>query len=287
MQKVAKTRLSEYGLGMGPLERFIDEQLARGRSTFSRDELATSLPLSDSGLRSALVRLGKRHRVVNPYKNFYVALRPEHVWMGAPDAEQWISPLMGHLGLDYRVSLLRAAELHGSSHQATMVFQVVVPKQLRGIEIGRQRVEFISQAPREFNAVNQSEFLTSIKSPTGFAKAAGIELTLLDAARYLDKAGGINGVAQMVWTFGGKAAPRRLSRLAAHYETPCVRRLGFLLEHFQHHRQAKALEAFGASAKTNVLLDPFAKPTIPSLAMEFERDATWKLLLNGEVEIDR
>jgi hypothetical protein len=29
---------------------------------------------------------------------------------------------------DYWVSLLRAAAFHGSSHQAAMIFQVIVPK---------------------------------------------------------------------------------------------------------------------------------------------------------------
>lgn len=46
---------------------------------------------------------------------------------------------MRYLKLDYRVSLLRAAAYHGASHQAAMVFQVIVPKQLRGFDIGRQK----------------------------------------------------------------------------------------------------------------------------------------------------
>jgi len=167
-----------------------------------------------------------------------------------------------------------------------MVFQVIVPKQLRGFEIGRQRVQFLTQAPHAFAAVNQDEFLTKIKSPTGFAKAAGVELALLDAARYSDSAGGINGVAQMVLTFGERAVPRRLSQLAAHYETPCVRRLGFLFDLFHHDKQARALEPFIAKAKTTALLDPAAKPVIASLAEDFETNTKWKLLLNGEVEID-
>ncbi|WP_377156191.1 type IV toxin-antitoxin system AbiEi family antitoxin [Roseateles sp. UC29_93] len=271
---------------MTSIENFLDEHLASGRETFTRREIAAELTLTTSGLESALTRLGARHRIVSPYKNFYVILRPEDVVVGASDVDRWIDALMKHLGLDYRVSLLRAAALHGSSHQAAMVFQVIVPKQLRGFEIGRQRIQFLTQAASQFKAVNQDEFLTRIKSPSGFAKAAGVELTLLDAARYSDSAGGINGVAQMVMTFGDRAVPRRLSQLAVHYETPCVRRLGFLLEYFQHDKQARALEAFAAAAKTTVLLDPAAKPVIASLAEDFEKNAKWKLLLNGEVEID-
>ena len=52
---------------------------------------------------------------------------------------------MKHLGVDYRVSQLRAAAFHGASHQAAMVFQVIVPKQIQDIEIGRHRVQFVYQ----------------------------------------------------------------------------------------------------------------------------------------------
>jgi hypothetical protein len=84
---------------------------------------------------------------------------------------------MKHQGLDYRISLLRAAAFHGSSHQAAMVFQVIVPKQLRDFEVGRHRLQFLYQAPRAFARVNQPDLLGQIKSDAGYAKVAGVELT--------------------------------------------------------------------------------------------------------------
>jgi len=39
-------------------------------------------------------------------------------------------------------------------------------------------------------------------------------LTLLDCARYLHRAAGINGVTQIAKDLGGKADPRRLAKLA-------------------------------------------------------------------------
>ncbi|WP_431102529.1 type IV toxin-antitoxin system AbiEi family antitoxin domain-containing protein [Roseateles noduli] len=271
---------------MSALDLFVDQRLTVGEATFSREEAEQALGLTKAGLDAALVRLGKRGRIVNVHKGFYVVMRPEDRAYGIPDPAQWIGPLMAYLDLDYRVSLYRAAALHGSSHQAAMVFQVIVPRQLRSFEIGRSRIQFLTQGAEDFFAVNQADFLTTIKTRAGFAKAAGVELTLLDAARYSEKAGGINGVAQLVMTFGDKARSGRLAQLASHYETPCVRRLGFLFEHFHHDKQARALEPFAAGAKTTVLLDPVAKPVIPSLAEDFEKNAKWKLLLNQEVEID-
>lgn len=52
-----------------------------------------------------------------------------------------------------------------------------------------------------------------MKSEAGFAKVAGVELVLLDCARYFHRAAGINGVAQIVKDLGAKADPRNLAKL--------------------------------------------------------------------------
>jgi predicted transcriptional regulator of viral defense system len=275
-----------YVLGMGTLERYIEDRLIQGQATFSREEAEAALDLTKDALTAALTRLAKRKRLASPRKGFFLILRPEDQSTGAPDPAQWIDPLMRYLSLDYRVSLLRAAASHGSSHQAAMVFQVIVPRQLRGIELGRQRVEFIYQAPASFAKVNQPEALDKIKTIAGYARGAGIELTLLDCARYFHKAGGISHVAQVIKDIGGKADPRKLATLATAYESSCVRRLGYLLERTGHERQAKRLEPFAQKAKTHVLLDPQIKEVSSVLSTPAERAARWKLLINQHVEVD-
>ncbi len=65
-------------------------------------------------------------------------MRPEDKVTGGPDPARWIDPLMRYIGVDYRVALLRAAAFHGSTHQAAMVFEVIVPRQLAKITLGRQ-----------------------------------------------------------------------------------------------------------------------------------------------------
>lgn len=167
-----------------------------------------------------------------------------------------------------------------------MVFQVIVPRQLRGIELGRQRVEFIYQAPASFAKVNQPEALDKIKTIAGYARVAGVELTLLDCARYFHKAGGISHVAQVIKDIGDKADPRKLAALATSYESSCVRRLGYLLERTGHERPAKRLEPFAQKAKTNVPLDPRIKEVSSVLSTPAETSARWKLLINEQVEVD-
>jgi predicted transcriptional regulator of viral defense system len=193
---------------------------------------------------------------------------------------------MKYQGLDYRISLLRAAAFHGSSHQAAMVFQVVAPKQLRDFEIGRHRLQFIYQAPKAFEKLNQPDQLDRMKSDTGFAQVAGVELTMLDCVRYFHKASGINGVAQIVKDIGAKAEPRALAKAAIDYENSVVRRLGYLLDRVGHTRQANALKPFVKKGKTAAFLDPSIKPLIESLSVFYEEDTKWKLVINEHVEID-
>jgi hypothetical protein len=268
------------------LENYLDDLLAGGRAWFSRDEGLAALGLGREAFSAAAARLVRKQRLVSPRRGFFLILRPEDRVAGAPEPARWIDPLMRYLRLDYRVSLLRAAAFHGSSHQAAMVFQVVVPRQLRGIEIGRQRLQFLYQAPAIFARTNHPDWLVQMKSESGFAKAAGVELVLLDCARYFHQAAGIDGVAQVVTDLGSRVDPRRLVKAGACYENATVRRLGYLLERAGHLRQARALEPFAAKAKSTKPLDPSVEPLHESLAGRAETDAKWKLLINVPVETD-
>lgn len=264
----------------------MEERLIQGRVYFLREEALAAIGSSPETLNMALMRQAKKDRLASPRQGFYLILRPEDRAIGAPDPARWIGPLMKSLQVDYRIALLRAAAFHGASHQASMVFQVIVPKQMRSFEIGRHRLEFIYQSPAAFARVNRPEWLDSLKSDAGFAKVAGIELTLLDCARYFHKAGGINGVAQIVKDLGAQARSDKLAKLAAHYENSSVRRLGYLLERTRHARQADALRPFAKRAKTAVLLDPSVKPLIEGLSSLHEKEPQWRLILNESVEVD-
>lgn len=193
---------------------------------------------------------------------------------------------MKHQRLGYRVSLLRAAAFHGSSHQAAMIFQVIAPRQLRDLKIGRHRLQFLYQAPEAFSHVNLPIRLDQMKTEEGFANVAGVELTLLDCVRYFHDAGGISGVAQIVKDIGGKANVRALKDAANEYEGSSVRRLGYLLDSTGHVRQANALEPFVEKAKSLLPLNPAVKPLTASLVKVHERNSRWKLLINEPVEVD-
>jgi predicted transcriptional regulator of viral defense system len=270
---------------MAALDAFIDNRLAAGRGWFSRDDAVAS-GILPSALSSALTRAVTRGKLANPRHGFYLIVRPEHRAAGAADPAEWIDPLMQHQGLGYRVSLLRAAAHHGSSHQAAMIFQVVAPRQLRDLTLGAYRLQFIYQEPEAFAACNEPALLDAIKTPAGFAVVAGIELTMLDCVRYMHRAGGINSVAQIAKDLGARADTRKLAKAATHYEGAAVRRLGYLLEQAGNGKQARALHSFAESAKHFAPLDPSVKPLVPALASGSRREPTWKLELNETIEVD-
>jgi predicted transcriptional regulator of viral defense system len=270
---------------MSSLNRYLDLKLAKGESYLSKEEAIEVLGCKPEAFSAAATRLIKKQRLISPWRGFYLILRPEDRVGGAPDPVLWIDPLMKYLGFDYRISLLRAAAFYGSSHQVSMVFQVIVPRQLRSFELGRQRIQFIYQDPMIFERVNLSDWLQQLKSDTGFAKVAGVELMLLDSMRYFHRAGGIANVAQIVHDLGGRAQPGKLIKVAAFYENSAVRRLGYLLDRFGHPRQARALAPFARQAKSTKSLDP------SSTALDYgmnspEKDSKWMLTINESVEID-
>lgn len=275
-----------YDWGMSSLPEYVESQLARGRGYFTKPDGLAETRQSPEAFQAAAARLSRKGRVVSPRQGFYLILRPEDRVLGAPDPACWIDPLMTFLEVDYRISLLRAAAFHGSAHQAAMVFQVIAPRQLADIEIGRQRVDFLFQSPEAFAKANRPEWLDQVKTDAGFAKVAGVEVTLLDICRYFHQAAGINGAAQAVHDLGKKADARILAKAANAYENSAVRRLGYLFERFGHLRQSSALRPFAEKAKSFKPLDPSAKPIVPELAGDEERNTDWKLLINVQVEID-
>ena len=213
---------------MRSLEAFVFDKIHHRRLTFSRDEAIRDLSLSPEAFAAAADRLIRKHKLARPRHGFFVIQQPEHR-IGGPNPILWIDSLMRYQEIDYRISLLTAACVLVRSFlpgRDAVVFRVMVPRQLRGFQLGRHRLHFVYQKLSIFESVNRPEWLGQIKNDEGFAKVAGIELTLLDCMRSYRNAAGIDGVAQNPQSdIGGKADPRKLATIAAFYENATVRRL--------------------------------------------------------------
>ena len=98
------------------------------------------------------------------------------------------------------VGLLKAAELHGATHQAVMEFQVVSNKRLPKIHAGRNLIVFHFR--KEMEAVTAG--IEDRKTDTGTMKISSAALTVLDLLRYPRASGGIDHVATVLSDLGGK-----------------------------------------------------------------------------------
>ncbi len=260
---------------------------AEGRQCVAAGELRHRLGVSQPALAAAITRQLRKGTIARLHPGFYVLLRPEDGIYGLPDPLHWLDPLMQFLGHPYRVSLWRAAALHGSSHQAAMAVHVITPRLLRPIERGRVQVRFLHQQPELFAVLNRSPWINVVPTPRGYATLAGVELTLVDCLRYVRQLGGIDHAAQMVKDLAGEARPDRLADLAPWLESTTIRRLGYLLEKLGYPRLAQVFKPFAAISKNWVPLSSFDTHLFmvgdtPISA----RDSTWKLILNHSLELD-
>jgi predicted transcriptional regulator of viral defense system len=182
------------------------------------------------------------------------------------------------------VGLLKAAELHGATHQAVMEFQVITDKRLPKIRAGRSAIAFYYR--KDMGAV--SDGIEDHKTDTGRMKVSSVELTLLDLLRYPHAAGGLDNIATIVADIGSRIDPGKLATLSASYERSARQRLGHMLDRFDHSERAEALHAAlpRNSALAWVELEP-SQGADPVFSPEpKERDECWHVIVRRPPERD-
>jgi predicted transcriptional regulator of viral defense system len=263
------------------LSSYLTGLLASGRAVFLRDEAVRDLGSSQGAFLDAAERLQRRGHLVNVRQGFYVAVPPQFLSWGAPPPSWYIDELMRYEGRPYYVGLLRAAELHGASHQAEMEFQVVTDKRMPELIVGRSRIVFSYRKDMEAVAAGIEER----KTDTGRMKMSSVELTVLDLLRYPRAAGGIDQIATVLSDLAGKIEPEKLARLSASFERPVVQRLGHLLEHLGHGDRAvpmfERLRADRSPAWVELVRSEADFESEP-----IERDQRWRVVVRRVPEID-
>src|ERR1700681_3814577 len=124
------------------LSSYMTDLQSAGRGVFSRDAAVAALGVPPRCFLKAAERQQRRHALFNPRHGFYVVVPPQYLSWGAPPPTWYIDDLMQHEGHPYYVGLLKAAELHGATHQAVMAFQVITDKRLPKIRAGRSAIAF-------------------------------------------------------------------------------------------------------------------------------------------------
>ena len=212
------------------LSSYVSGLLSSGRTVFTAEEAEQAIGVGHGAFLDAAERLQRREALLNPRQGFYVVVPPQYASWGAPPTAWYIDALMRREGQAYYVGLLKAAELHGATHQAVMEFQVVTAKRLQRIRAGRNLIVFYFR--KDMDAVTAG--IEDRKTDTGTMKISSAALTALDLLRYPQASGGIDNVATVLSDLGQKIDPGQLAVLSEAVERPVVQRLGYLLEHLGH-----------------------------------------------------
>ena len=208
------------------LSGYVNRLLSEGRTVFGAAEAEQALDVGHRSFLDAAERLQRKGTLVRPRQGFYVIVPPQYAVWGAPPPAWYIDALMGRENAGYYVGLLKAAELHGATHQAVMEFQVVCGKRLPVIRAGRNLIVFYYRGDME-GALSGVE---DRKTDTGSMKISSAALTALDLLRYPQASGGLDSVATVLSELGPEIQPDQLALLSAGVERPVVQRLGYLLD---------------------------------------------------------
>ena len=266
------------------LSSYVGSLLASGRTVFTAEEAERALGVGRGAFLDAAERLQRRKALLSPRQGFYVVVPPQHASWGAPPPAWYIDALMRREGRPYYVGLLKAAELHGATHQAVMEFQVVSNKRLAKIRAGRNLIVFYYR--KEMEAVATG--IEDRKTDTGAMKISSAALTALDLLRYPQASGGIDHVATVLSDLGGRIDPAQLAAFSPLVARPVVQRLGHLLERLGHDAltapMLEALHARGSPPWTELDRQQVRDPDFTPEPRE--RDPRWRVIVRRVPERD-
>ena len=266
------------------LADYVTEIQSKGRIVFDADEAVVALGTNRGAFLDAAQRLQKRGSLISPRKGFYVAVPPQFASWGAPPPSWYVDALMTREQQSYYVGLLKAAELHGASHQAVMEFQVVTRKRNSKIRAGRNLIVFYYR--KEMAGIIDG--IDDFKTDTGKMRISSPALTALDLIRYTKASAGIDNVATVLADLGSKIDADQLALLSTQFERSVIQRLGYILD---------ILDRRSITQKMRKMLFTRGKPPWVELdrseardplfaPVPIERDNRWHVVVRRLPEVD-
>ena len=261
---------------MASVRQLDDLLISQGRYVVTTDDIEGAIGPSPNP-SGRLAALRRQHRLVSAAKGLYLVVPAEYRSWGALPADWFIDPLMRHLGRAYYVGLLSAAAIHGASHQAPQLYQVMVDERLRARSLGRVKLRFYRSAA--VPAMIERQGVERRPTHTGEYSLASPALTALDLVEFQRDAGGLNNVATVFAELDGLDA-EVLARLASDRPQSVIRRLGWLLERYRQNAQLDALAGLVVRDREH------PTPLEADGGSGGPFDARWNVLENVELEPD-
>lgn len=258
---------------------------ASGAYTFTKQEAMAKLGITLNSFYCGVYNLKKKGDLVSPAKNFYVIIPPEYQKFGCLPAEELVPLLMKHWDINYYVCLLSAALYHGASHQKPQIFQVMTEKQLKPLECGKIRIEFLYKKSLESLPIQKKVV------KTGYLNISSPELTVMDSLMYLQQSGGLNHVATVFTELIEVVnAEKMLNLVQRSKEKAWIQRLGYILEHIEpletKNRDSLIEQLITYLKKQSVAFIPLAAELPVKNLPSNKRNRTWMVVENTNIESD-
>ena len=257
---------------------YIHDVIKHGGCSFSIEDAETKLQKSRKAIQSSIEHLLAKGELVSPAKGFYVIVPPEYQILGCIPAEFFIPSLMQYWNINYYACLLTAAKYHGATHQAVMIFQVMVEKPRPPIVCGKIKVKFIAnknllQTPTQKIATRMS--MLNVSTPEG---------TAMDLLKYPHQSAGLSHVITVLAELHEAMNPEKLLALAKVSSIlSWQQRLGFMLEMVDAHDLAVVLKTH-LSKQKRVDYIPLAAGI--KVKQNANRNLIWKIIENVKIESD-
>lgn len=257
------------------LKDYVHSLATQGRSSFTEDEALKETGLSKIALKSALKRLKKKQEIASPLPGFFIIIPPEYESLQSLPPEQFIDGLMHFLKMPYYVSLISAAQFYGAAHQKPQIFQVIIPKPRRDLQVGRVKISFTCKSGAEQSIVRQ------FNTPRGFVQVADPATIAIDLVLFPQKAGGISAVFEILSDLSEHLNIEFLKKeIVQVKQVPPLQRLGYFFEMLNLEELAQLCEGQLKKQRyvRKALLDPQEKPEDALL------NSRWHLIINTELE---
>lgn len=266
------------------LLKHIEQLQTNGQYWFVRSKVIKNLNLTKIAFKMAAYRLQKLQKICSLGKGFYLIIPLEYRRTGTPPPYWYLDPFMQFLQVDYYIGLLTAAAYHGSSHQVSQQFQVMVNPP---VVLGKTKKTNLICFTKKNLSITPVE---DLKVTTGLVKISTKEATMLDLVQYYKAAGHLGLVATILSELAPNIEPSRLSAAAKQgkYELATIQRLGFLLDQLGFKKKTTELlillqqEWQSKQHKKLILLVP--KPQISNKPLA--KDSKWRILINEKIEVD-
>lgn len=250
---------------------------AKGRYSFTMEEMTDSIPKSIRNIRKDLDRLKGKGEIVNIRRGFYTILPPEYHSMGVIPVDFYIDELMNYISKIYYVGLFSAAMYHGAAHQQPQEFYVISqsPKPRR-----------IQNDDLQINFSEKKNFplfgLENKKTETGYFKISNRELTFLDLIYFEQSVGGYNRIITILEELAQSMNLNKVRDAAKNdFPVSTFQRAGFIAENIlTNNKLAGIFETKLDKLKTKTIL------LKSSGLQEGERDEKWNILINTQIDSD-